>query len=481
MSDTNMSIPIPEGYTVGKRIDGIVNTMGKSAGLEQNWGYNAIDKNGNDCILLYCNPGNFTIIDKDCLTRIRTVNNKQISWFVGKNGYAGCRTTINEKDTVLNLHQYLMNHYGNGRGQSSIDHINRNKLDNRLSNLRITTQSVQNENRDKVSRHKTAKSLPDEIKDEILPKFIVYYKEKVSNDTYREFFTVEGHPLQKLKENGTDNEQTKQLNARRWATTKSNRIGIKDKLEQAKYYVEELDKLQNNPSYKMKDINKPNITEPRKVGIKIFTPKENTKVVEEIKREQEQLINEFIISKKTIQTHQTPKKVIPAQWKVKEIYEYIKNNNENMYKEYCEQNNDITKIKEWDNKWVSFILQVKNNNSFKESEEVIRDFVEDLRRIRHNQLCYEKNSKLVEKDDRQQWPNTTVARAFLEGKINTFKKFTEEYSGDNSDDPKWNKRWNSFLKSLEDNKNYIDALKKECSKFMTAQRAKKFRRSKQNN
>jgi hypothetical protein len=271
ISNTNMSTPIPEGFTINERITGIINTMGKSAGLEQNWGYNAIDNEGKECILLYCNPGEYTIIDKECLNRIRIVNDKQVSWFIGKNGYAGCRTIINEKDTVLTLHQYLMNHYGNGRGKASIDHINRNKLDNRLSNLRITNQSEQNKNRDKVSRQKTAKELPDEIKDIVLPKFVVYYKEKVSNNTFREFFTVEGHPIQKIKESGIINKQTEQLSARRWATTKSNRISIKDKLEQAKLYLSELDKLNENKNYNIKDIDRPEIKEFRKVGIKKIT------------------------------------------------------------------------------------------------------------------------------------------------------------------------------------------------------------------
>ena len=158
-------------------------------------------------------------IDKESLQRIRIVNDKQISWFIGVNGYAACRTIVNDKDSVLTLHQFITNHYGHGKGQSSVDHINRNKLDNRSANLRITTQSVQNENRDKVKRHKTAKNLPDEIKDEILPKFVVYYKEKISKDTYREFFTVEGHPLQKQKNDNIVNDQTNQLNSRRWAIT----------------------------------------------------------------------------------------------------------------------------------------------------------------------------------------------------------------------------------------------------------------------
>ena len=280
ITDTNMSIPIPEGFTIHKRIPGIVNTLGKSAGIEQNWGYNAIDKDGNECILLYCNPGSYTIIDKESLDRIRIVNDKQISWFVGKNGYIGCRTMINEKDTVLTLHQHLLNHYGHGRGQTSIDHINRNKLDNRLSNLRITTQSEQNKNRDKVSRQKNAKELPDEIKDVVLPKFVVYYKEKISNDTFREFFTVEGHPIQKLKETGIINNQTEQLSARRWATTKSNRINIKDKLEQAKLYLSELDKLNDNPLYMITDIDKPKTTEPRQVGINKIKPDEVNEIIE---------------------------------------------------------------------------------------------------------------------------------------------------------------------------------------------------------
>ncbi len=112
---------------------------------------------------------------------------------------------------------------------------------------------------------------------------------------------------------------------------------------------------------------------------------------------EDEIINKVI----NVQTKQPPKKGIPKQWKVKDIYEYIKNNNENIYKEYCEENNDITKIKDWNDTWVAFVLQVKNKESFKESEKIIRDFVEDLRRIRHNQLCYKKKSILLENEYRR--------------------------------------------------------------------------------
>jgi hypothetical protein len=164
------------------------------------------------------------------------------------------------------------------------------------------------------------------------------------------------------------------------------------------------------------------------------------------------------------------------QWKVKQIYNTICENNENTYKEYCEANNDISKIPDWDTKWTTFVLSIKGK-SYQQSEEIIRELIEDLRRIRHNELCYNKNASVVDRDDRQQWPATTVVRAFLDGKIDTFKKYTEEQTGDNPGDAAWQTRWNGFIKTLEDNKDNHDILKDLCSKFMTAQRTKRYRRN----
>jgi hypothetical protein len=84
----------------------------------------------------------------------------------------------------------------------------------------------------------------------------------------------------------------------------------------------------------------------------------------------------------------------------------------------------------------------------------------------------------VEREDREQWPASTVVKAFLEGKLDKFKLYTEGHAGEKSDDPKWIKRWSIFVASLEQSRGNEDILKTLCSKFMAAQRVKKYRASK---
>jgi hypothetical protein len=50
------------------------------------------------------------------------------------------------------MHRYLMNQF-TYNGVISVDHINQDKTDNRMSNLRLATQSLQNHNRSKVERN----------------------------------------------------------------------------------------------------------------------------------------------------------------------------------------------------------------------------------------------------------------------------------------------------------------------------------------
>lgn len=233
---------IPEGFNIGQRHEGIVQRMGKSAGIESNWYYDATDSKNKECIIMFCRPEGYTIIDKETLPRIREIEQRLVTWFIMQNGYVAGHIMTETGLTNVYLHQFLMDHRGYGVGNVSIDHLNQNKLDNRMTNLRIASQSEQNENRGKVSRKHNAKELPDGLQQSDLPKFVIYYKEKHGNGT-REFFTVEKHPIQKLKEKGVEDHRTAQLANKRWATAKAGSVTIRDKLQQAREYVTFLDGL----------------------------------------------------------------------------------------------------------------------------------------------------------------------------------------------------------------------------------------------
>jgi hypothetical protein len=233
---------LPEGFQIGQRHEGITQRMGKSAGIESNWYYDAIDSRNEECIIMFCRPEGYTILDKNVIPRIRENEQRLVTWFIMKNGYVAGHIMTDMGLKNVYLHQILMEYRGHGRGSDNIDHINRNKLDNRMENLRISTQSEQTANRGKLSRKHNARALPDGMTQTDLPKFVIYYKEKHGTGI-REFFTVEKHPIQQLKERGVDDHRTQQLSNKRWATSKSKSIAIHDKLQQARDYVTFLDHL----------------------------------------------------------------------------------------------------------------------------------------------------------------------------------------------------------------------------------------------
>jgi hypothetical protein len=97
---------------------------------------------------------------------------------------------------------------------------------------------------DKRERKQTAQSLPPGITHNMMKKFVVYYRELVNlkngKQIPREYFKVESHP--KL--------------TRPWVTTKSTKIPILEKLNQANEYVAKLDTFEEtNINETMKENN----------------------------------------------------------------------------------------------------------------------------------------------------------------------------------------------------------------------------------
>lgn len=174
----------------------------------------------------------------------------------------------------------------------SIDHINRDKLDNRRENLRWATQSVQNSNTDKRNRKKIAKSLPAGITQDMMPKYVYYCKECYNKEKqlYREFFRIEKHP---------------KLNKKCISSSKSSKITIIQKLTEitTKVYnltndIVEEDPNKLPPYYTIQNFrNAPHLTydhkhDDKRVNLKMKMKTDKTQE-EELKRFNDKLFKKY--------------------------------------------------------------------------------------------------------------------------------------------------------------------------------------------
>lgn len=90
--------------------------------------------------------GKFAIVDDedyDCLSRTK--------WYCSRSGYAIKNVWMGDKYEKLWMHLFIMPH---PEGMET-DHINRNKLDNRRSNLRVCTPSQNQSNKGVQSNNRS--------------------------------------------------------------------------------------------------------------------------------------------------------------------------------------------------------------------------------------------------------------------------------------------------------------------------------------
>lgn len=116
------------------------------------WTNDYID-NGDHVVIRLSRAGKFigdVLVDKD---RVEIL--KRFRWRVYKKGYV---YTTYQRDNVGHcepIHHFVI---GKPVGRLEVDHINRNRLDNRYSNLRAVTKAVNQQNTDRVDRAKAKRA-----------------------------------------------------------------------------------------------------------------------------------------------------------------------------------------------------------------------------------------------------------------------------------------------------------------------------------
>jgi hypothetical protein len=223
---------IENEYQVIEYIKGHYKTIGNDANKMKNplW---KIRENDRDYLLMYCETDTICKLCPESYDKILEFEEKiekKITWYKHSNGYIQATLSKNKQ---LYIHQVIMNCYGNGKGTAeiSIDHIDRNPLNNSLENLRLATRKEQEQNSKgilagtKKERQKNAQDLPEGITQDMMLKYVSYYSDFADKDKKysREYFRVE------------DRNNV-------WVGCKKNSISIFEKLEKAnemsKYYIE---------------------------------------------------------------------------------------------------------------------------------------------------------------------------------------------------------------------------------------------------
>jgi|UniRef100_A0A6C0IA87 hypothetical protein len=225
-------------YNIIEYIQGHYSTLGQQAYKIKNclW---KIKENEREFLLMYCEQNTLCKLCPESYAKILDFENKnncnkKMTWYKASNGYIQTHTAYtSEEQKCYYIHQIITGCYGNGKGikNVSVDHIDRNPLNNTFDNLRIATQNEQQTNskgilQGTLRERSSKKDLPLGISYEMFKKYVYYNREfyDKAKTKEREFFRVEHPKLDKP-----------------WATTKSEKVSILDKLAQANKIVDDLE------------------------------------------------------------------------------------------------------------------------------------------------------------------------------------------------------------------------------------------------
>ena len=215
-------------------IQGHIKTIGRTSNKIKNPIWKIHNENGDTFIIMYCEVETLCILCPISYQKIldyeKILNNdNKITWYKMSNGYIACHMNIY-------IHQVITGCIGNGKGTNniSVDHIDRNPLNNCLNNLRIATREEQQKNSKGIAddgtkreRKYNARKLPDGLSQNMMKKYVVYYHEWLDKEhtKQREYFKIEKHPkLDKI-----------------WISSKSGKLPLLEKLESANKIVSDLE------------------------------------------------------------------------------------------------------------------------------------------------------------------------------------------------------------------------------------------------
>lgn len=206
---------------------------------------------GDKYLLMFCEPDSFVELCQEAYDRIQVFElkknaGKPFSFYIHNDG------KVSSGFRNLYMNQIIVNQPECEYEPAQIRHLDGNLLNHRLVNLVTSTPEVKTiiKKTSVLLQHKQnplpnlpvvqliegtkrkrqciARELPEGLQQEMMRKYVVYYRECYHKEKglYREFFKVEGHP----KFNGS----------KVWTTSKSNKISWQDKLAHANKVVDDL-------------------------------------------------------------------------------------------------------------------------------------------------------------------------------------------------------------------------------------------------